>query len=169
MYAFSDGVNDDRGSQVPNVMKWPSFWDGIFKSIFQNKCPFFEFKFQKFLFLTRIPGMPLVYPVYTGTPRATQRILAGYIGTPLEKLNWNCSTLECHWRNWCSLHWNTIGETVTSLIHDDVIKWKHFPRYRPYVRGIHRSPVNSPHKGQWRGALMFSLICARINGWVNNG
>ena len=29
-------------------------------------------------------------------------------------------------------------------------------------------PVNSPHKGQWRGALMFSLICARINGWVNN-
>ena len=31
-------------------------------------------------------------------------------------------------------------------IHDDVIKWKHFPRYWPFVRGIHRSPVNSPHK-----------------------
>ena len=29
-------------------------------------------------------------------------------------------------------------------------------------------PVNSPHKGQWREALMFTLICARINGWVNN-
>ena len=28
--------------------------------------------------------------------------------------------------------------------------------------------VNSPHKGQWRGALMFSLICVWINGWVNN-
>ena len=53
-------------------------------------------------------------------------------------------------------------------IHDDVIKWKHFPRYWPFVRGIHRSPVNSSHKGQWRGALMFSLICTRINGWVNN-
>ena len=52
--------------------------------------------------------------------------------------------------------------------HDDVIKWKHFPRYSPFVRGIQRSPVNSPHKGQWRGALMFSLICAGINGWVNN-
>ena len=25
-----------------------------------------------------------------------------------------------------------------------------------------------PHTGQWRGALMFSLICAWINGWVNN-
>ena len=28
--------------------------------------------------------------------------------------------------------------------------------------------VNSPHKGQWRWALMFTLICARINDWVNN-
>ena len=53
--------------------------------------------------------------------------------------------------------------------HDDVIKWKHFPRYWPFVRGIHRSPVNSPIKGQWHGALMFFLICVWINGWVNNG
>ena len=53
-------------------------------------------------------------------------------------------------------------------IHDDVIKWKHFPRYWSFVRGIHRWPVSSPHKGQWRGALMFSLIWAWINGWVNN-
>ena len=52
--------------------------------------------------------------------------------------------------------------------HDDVIKWKHFPRYWPFVRGIHRSPVTSPHKGQWRGALMFSLIYVWINVWVNN-
>ena len=56
----------------------------------------------------------------------------------------------------------------SKLIHDDVIKWKHFPRYWPFVWGIHRSPVNSPHKGQWRGALMFSLICVWINGSVNN-
>ena len=52
--------------------------------------------------------------------------------------------------------------------HDDVIKWKHFPRYWLFVRGIHRSPVNSQHKDQWRGAFMFSLICAWINRWVNN-
>ena len=49
-----------------------------------------------------------------------------------------------------------------------MIKWKHLPRYWPSVRGIHR-PVNFPHKGQWRGDLMFSLICAWINGWVNKG
>ena len=52
--------------------------------------------------------------------------------------------------------------------HDDVIKWTHFPRYCPFVRGIHRWPVNSPHKGQRRGALVFSLICDWINSWVNN-
>ena len=52
--------------------------------------------------------------------------------------------------------------------HDDVIKWKHFPRYWTFARGIHWSPVNSPHKDQWRGALMLSLISAWINGWVNN-
>ena len=52
--------------------------------------------------------------------------------------------------------------------HDDVIKWKNFLRYWPFVRGIHRSPLNSPQKGQWRGALMFSLICVWINGWENN-
>ena len=48
------------------------------------------------------------------------------------------------------------------------MKWKYFPRYWPFVWGIHLSSVNSPHKGQWRGALMFSLICVLINDWVNN-
>ena len=70
-----------------------------------------------------------------------------------------------HWieriDNWSYLH-------KTLAFHDDVIKWKHFPRYWPFVRRIHRSPVNSPHRGQWRGALMFSLICVWINGLVNN-
>ena len=51
--------------------------------------------------------------------------------------------------------------------HDDVIKWKDFPRYWPFVRGIHLSPVNSPHKGQWRGSLL-SLILVWISDWVNN-
>ena len=65
-----------------------------------------------------------------------------------------------------SLHF---GYSCWRLLHDDVIKWKHFPRYWPFVRGIHRSPVNSPRKGQWRGALMFSLICSWLNSWINNG
>ena len=58
--------------------------------------------------------------------------------------------------------------SIFKHVHDDVIKWKHFPRYWPIVRGIPRSPVNSLHKSQGRGTLMFSLIYAWINGWVNN-
>ena len=88
--------------------------------------------------------------------------------------------LFCLWDTWhqgvyrgiyhilCFVMFGFVAILSTALNHDDVIKWKHFPRYWPFVRGIHRSPVKSPHKGQWRGALMFSLICAWINGWVNN-
>ena len=49
---------------------------------------------------------------------------------------------------------------MVTIIHDDVIKWKHFPRYWPFVRGIHRSPVDSPHKGQSHVALMFFFLSA---------
>ena len=66
---------------------------------------------------------------------------------------------HCHWQK---IAWDGIS------LHDVVIKWKHFPRYWPFVRGIQRSPMNSPHKGQWRGALMFSLICVWINDLVNS-
>ena len=71
------------------------------------------------------------------------------------------------------MNWNKARVSDDFLVnHDDAMKhwkqWKHFPRYWPFVRGIHRSPVNSPHKGQWRGALMFSLICVWINDWVKN-
>ena len=67
------------------------------------------------------------------------------------------------------LVWNTPVLTCRYIdSHDDVIRWNHFPRYWPFVRGIHRSPLNSPHKGQWRWAMRFSLICVWINGWQNN-
>ena len=52
--------------------------------------------------------------------------------------------------------------------HNAVIKWKHFPHYWPFARGIHRSPEDSPHKDQWHGALIFSVICPWTNGGANN-
>ena len=61
----------------------------------------------------------------------------------------------------------TLG-CVSASLHYDVIKWKKFLRYWPFVRGIHRWPVNSLHKGQWRGTLMFSLICPWTKSWANN-
>ena len=47
-------------------------------------------------------------------------------------------------------------------------KMETFPRYWPFMREIHRSPVDSPHKSQWHGALMFSLVCAWTNDWANS-
>ena len=72
----------------------------------------------------------------------------GNSSTHWPRCRWPCRQIDCN--------------------HYDVIKWKHFPRYWPFLQGIHRSPVNFHHKGQWRGALMFSLICAWINHWVKN-
>ena len=76
------------------------------------------------------------------------------------------------------LFWENVRRDINSalnyefsnylFIHDGVNKWKHFPTYWPFVWGIHWSPVNSPHKGQWRGALVFPLICTWMNGWESN-
>ena len=50
--------------------------------------------------------------------------------------------------------------------------WRHqmetFSALLALCAGNSPVPVNSPHKGQWRGALLFSLIYAWINDWVNN-
>ena len=59
---------------------------------------------------------------------------------------------ECHRNYWCMM---TSSNGNISL-------------YWPFVRGIHRSPVDSHHKGQWRGALMYSLVCTWTNGWANS-
>ena len=77
---------------------------------------------------------------------------------------WNALTVGCSHD-----HDEDDGCSCNHRHPDDDTKWKQFLRYWPFVRGIHRSPVNSVHKGQWRGALMLSLSCAWMNGWVNNG
>ena len=86
-----------------------------------------------------------------------------------DMLNWGLSKSR-FWSMWLKLKsptWDTEAQQYNRS-QDDVIIWKHFPRYWPFVQGVYRSPVNSTHKGQWCGALMFSLICAFINDWVNN-
>ena len=77
---------------------------------------------------------------------------------------------KCHLSMFYGASRGLLGEiqVLHEITYDDVIKWNYFPRYWPFVQWIHRSPVNSPHKGQWRETLMFSLICVWINGWVNN-
>ena len=100
-----------------------------------------------------------------------------FLDNPYQHLHFPISTLTLLSTHWIICHSKGLDKNVDSypasrLIdtskHDDVMKWKHFPRYWPFVRRIHRYPMNSPHKGQWRGALIFSLICVWINYWVNN-
>ena len=72
------------------------------------------------------------------------------------------------------LKWN-LTDTWLNVSHSTSRKcnswWRHemerFSALLAIKRGIHWGPVNSSHKGQWRGVLMFSLICVWINGWVN--
>ena len=71
----------------------------------------------------------------------------------------------------CRLEWQTVYmlqymNYLVSMMTSS--NFKQFPHYWPFVQAIHWSPVNSPHKGQWRGALIFPLICASKNAWVSN-
>ena len=98
------------------------------------------------------------------------RTLRHYLNQRLHRLATHICVTLLQWVNQLILLWAglPLNDTVPQYRCDDVIKWKHFPRYWPFVWGIQRAPLNSPHRGQWHGALMFSLICSRINGWVNN-
>ena len=70
---------------------------------------------------------------------------------------------------------STMGSQITSLtiVNSTVYSGADQRKYQSsaslaFVRGIHWWPGNSPHKGQWRGVLMCSLICVWIYGWANN-
>ena len=118
------------------------------------------------VYRTSILELILAYITYTMVVRSVWlgKFIHLSYSEPLRKLAWRneinfyvCDEYQYQWIL-----------TIVRLRHDDVIKWKHFPRYWPLVRGIHRSPVNSTHKGQWRGSLMFLWSAPWINGWVNN-
>ena len=87
-------------------------------------------------------------------------------------ISWrNCRMQRMCLQWWLDFCWDRLinGFWPWSLrLHDGVIKWKRYPRHWPFGWGIHRSPVDSPHKGQSPVVLMFSLIRAWTNDWANN-
>ena len=73
--------------------------------------------------------------------------------------------------NYCT-RWGMLFGSMQIRYHENTWwrhQMEHFPRHWPVVRRIHRSPMDSPHKGQWRRTLIFSLICTWTNGQANNG
>ena len=75
---------------------------------------------------------------------------------------------HCHYQ--CNSHLHRHSRPESTIV--CIPWWRHqmetFSALLAICAGNSPVPVNSPHKGQWRGALMFSLICVWINGWVNN-
>ena len=51
---------------------------------------------------------------------------------------------ELHLQAFEGINENVNVLLIASMIHDYVIKWKHFPRYWPFVRGIHRDNGEFP-------------------------
>ena len=68
----------------------------------------------------------------------------------------------------CIVFFSFSEENANGRFHDDCLQMGTFSAWLAFWVGIHRSPVNSQHKGQWRGALMFSLICACHRAWTND-
>ena len=59
-------------------------------------------------------------------------------------------------------------ETLCRALPDhEVTQWNHIPRYRPFVMGIHRSPVDSLHKGPVTRTALFSLVFISTKCWIN--
>ena len=81
----------------------------------------------------------------------------------------------CIYKNLDQLQWHTTHCSIPMQLRKQIIvqdTWRRhqieaFSAVLAFVRGLHRRSVDPPHKGQWRGALMFSLIIAWTNGWEN--
>ena len=82
--------------------------------------------------------------------------------------------VTCRWMLCLVEIWRRQGGGIALISHcvGYFTWWRHqmetFSALLALCAGNSPVPVNSPHKGQWRGALMFTLICVWINGWVNN-
>ena len=139
---------------------WWSFWKIQIGSIPRK---------ASFLLLTELIDT-IILAVYQDHDFTSKKQVAWRVGNfsrqfdETETMSFESKRVICTIQTFGTYSWLTADMLSFRIdwLHDDVIKWKHFPRHWP------RSPVNSPHKGQWRGALMFSLIYVWINDWENN-
>ena len=79
-------------------------------------------------------------PEYTVEQTIVRLVIWDAIAFIMTSLYWFC-TEYIPWNMLMVLLWfvTSLAGVDTCGAHDDVIKWKHFPRYWPFVRGIHRS------------------------------
>ena len=125
-------------------------------SVLSTQAPVYDHHWSSYASFRRNTWKLLsLWSVYVSTPLSTDVLLSEFLPQFVFVNTVSCILHVSHlYTIGPVLSWSTTMMTTTKNIHH--------PRYWPFVRGIHRSPVNSPHKGQWRGALMFSLFCKRL-------
>ena len=106
------------------------------------------------------------------------------MGLTLLVLKWTIESIPCSY--WCpeslhrqviNIHGFIIQDKPVFVFHEQKIQLP-IPWLRHQMETFSALPSlcagnlpvtgEFPHKGQWHGALMFCLICAWMNGWVNN-
>ena len=126
------------------------FADDIFKCIFLSENVWFSLKIS----LTCVPKVPIDNIPPLVQIIAWRRLRHRRLSVPMmvkllthitESIH-GYSIREENYTYKCNIPWPLTLYLYPEMHHDDVIKWKHFPCYWPFVWGIHRSPVNSPHK-----------------------
>ena len=100
--------------------------------------------------------------------RLFMTLVSLFIEEPIVRLSACLSSNDCNYHIGYYGRYIIHYHTVNGLLHHrkyhyDVIKWKHFPRYCPFVWGIHRSSVESPLKGI--GTRTFDVSLLSI--WAN--
>ena len=81
------------------------------------------------------------------------------------EFNWYVQNFAYKDGMWCHINFIVIHDISAFhdiMPHDGVMKWKHFQRYWPFVRGIHRSPVNSPQRPVTRSFDVFFDLHKRL-------
>ena len=145
-----------------NVVKLVWKPDILSYSTIRNNDSRMSYEYQDVSKYMAINSFPMLWSVFKPTwhkctveTDGNQWALCVYISHNIKLFP--CILLICFFFNltfWVSSWWRHQMEIFSALL--------------AICAGNSPAPVKSPHKGQWRGTLMFSLICVWINGWVNN-
>ena len=157
--SFFECVNHRPKHNLSKSITHYEYENPAFLIFHSRKRRYWSWLKYKFSYLSKIYSHEILTTIIIFVYIAEERRICGWCPTPpadwcrvkhgqrmttppvYRVLQITSARLGLLYRNYKSYH-------AHALTHDDVIKWKHFPRYWPFVRGIYRSPANSQHKGQ---------------------
>ena len=121
---FQRRIGSMMTSSNGNIFRYWSFVSGIHRSpVWYSAMTWFNPLNIKTFWIQTQAGVTLHNIVFIS---GRQQLIRKGFASPLSKLA-------------CNIWYSIESYYMEDRIHDDVIKWKHFPRNWPFVRGIHRS------------------------------